>query len=377
MSSSGLRPSKNSARSQRKLDPLDGASNNLFVTTRRQFLATASLGSVAAAVGQVADNTPASPVAREQPLGEPLFRFLQINDTHYQSPQAEVISPTYRHANGRVHWVLDAIRSGKVFPALDFILHVGDMTHQTTVDRREELRIFKALLDSLPIPVYTVVGNHDNVQGEGVPELEAPYREVFGDKFNYSFVHQGIGFVAVDTSGTAMPKLPAAAVALRERKLRENLAALGERPIIVASHVPLLPVREMPVLEKSFGFPSSVVREPGVLEIVREHRGRIVAVLSGHLHISGTVWDAGVAHINVCGTASYPHDIALHTVHTQALETRLVRLPSDLLEPTTCIHGARRWGRDFTDAGHPDYTSYLMGTASERLVRVPLRRGLK
>ena len=342
--------------------------------TRREFLATAAVATVGAALlpGQeaVASVQPDSrPVV---PEGEPLFRFLQLNDTHYQSPQAEVIHPTYNQANARVHWVLDAIRGGGFFPPLEFVLHVGDLTHQHSADRRRELRAFKALLDTLPIPTYPVIGNHDNVQGEGYPEKEAPYREVFGDRFDYTFEHRGLGFVVVDVSGTGMADLPPERVARRARLLREHLESFGRRPVIVACHVPLVPLRELPVLTKTFGFDSYQVREPGLMEIVSDRRYQVAAVLSGHLHLSGAVWVDGVAQIDVCGTASYPHDVAVHTVYANCLETRFVRLPSDLLVPSTNIHGAHRFGRDFTDAGHPDYTSYLMGTAEERLIRVPL-----
>lgn len=342
--------------------------------TRREFLAAAATAAAGAALLPTAGSGAAAPEEGRTvtPQGEPLFRFLQLNDTHYQSPQAEVIHPTYNQANARVHWVLDAIRGGGFFPPLDFVLHLGDLTHQHTVDRRHELRAFKALLDTLPIPTHTVVGNHDNVQGEGYPEKEAPYREVFGDRFDYAFEHRGLGFVVVDASGTGMPDLPPERLARRERRLREHLESFGPRPVIVACHVPLVPLRELDVLTRTFGFASYQVREPGLAEIVRAHRHHVVAVLSGHLHLSGAVWDQGVAHIEVCGTASYPHDVAVHTVYANCLETRFVRLPSDLLVPSTNIHGAHRFGRDFTDAGHPDYTSYLMGNASERLLRIPL-----
>ena len=340
--------------------------------TRRQFLAAAATVAVALpARGEIPAGTNVPSVV---PEGVPLFRFIQINDTHYQSPRAEVIHPTYLQANGRVHWLCDALKSGGVFPPVDFILHLGDMTHQHSVDRRQELRTFKALLDTLPVPTYTVVGNHDNVQGEGNPEKEAPYREVFGERFDYTFSHKGVGFVVTDVSGTGMPDLPPARVLRREQRFREHLDSFGSQPVIIAAHVPLLPVRESAVLAKSFGFVSHYVREPDLLEIVRTHRHHVVAVLSGHLHLSGTVWSDGVAHIDVCGTASYPHDIALHTVYRNCLRTQLLRLPSDLLVPSTNIHGAHRYGRDFTDATHPDYTGYLMGSAAEREVLVPLRR---
>lgn len=346
--------------------------------TRRQFIISSLAATMAAPLLRaVPDSQTATGLASSSAgSGEPLFRFLQINDTHYQSPQAEVLHPTYNQANGRVHWLIDALKAGRVFPAIDFVFHAGDMTHQHSADRLHELRVFKALLDSLPMPVHTVVGNHDNVQGEGHRKLEAPYREVFGEKFDYAFTHKGVGFVVIDASGTGMPDLPKERVAARERALRDHLEAYADRPVIVACHVPLLPVRELAVLEKSFGFASHSVREPGVLEIIRAHRHHVAAVLSGHLHLSGVVHEDGIAHIDVCGTASYPHDVALHSVYRDRMETQLVRLPSDLLVPSTNIHGAHRFGRDYTDKGHPDYTTYLMGAASERFVSVNLRPSL-
>jgi len=346
------------------------------MTSRRQFLATTATAALGIPVLLAAPPGSETGPSTVKPVGEPRFRFLQVNDTHYQSPQAKVISPTYTAANGRVHWWCDAIRSGGIFPPVDFVLHLGDMTHQHSQDRRQELRAFKALLDTLPIPTYTVVGNHDNVQGEGDGEKEAPYREVFGEHFDYAFTHKGLGFVVVDTSGTGMPTLRAERVRRRRERLQGHLAGLQAQPVIVCSHIPLVPMREQPVLAKSFGFISHFVREPDVLEVVKSHREQVVAVLSGHLHLSGVVWDDGIAHIDVCGTASYPHDLALHTVYENCLVTRLVRMPSTLLEPSTNIHGAHRHGLDFIDASHDDYTRYLMGNAEERDLVIPFRRPL-
>lgn len=173
--------------------------------TRRQFLAAAATVAVALpARGEIPAGTNVPSVV---PEGVPLFRFIQINDTHYQSPRAEVIHPTYLQANGRVHWLCDALKSGGVFPPVDFILHLGDMTHQHSVDRRQELRTFKALLDTLPVPTYTVVGNHDNVQGEGNPEKEAPIARSLAS-VSTTPSHKGVGFVVTDVSGTGMPDLP-------------------------------------------------------------------------------------------------------------------------------------------------------------------------
>lgn len=312
---------------------------------------------------------------REAFTGEPLFRFLQINDTHYQSSLAEISAPTYQAANARVQWLLESLAGGRFVPTIDFILVVGDMTHQHTRDRLQELALFRRLLEQTGIPFFPVVGNHDNVQGEGKPENEAPYRQVFGsDRIHYAFLHKGIGFVVADNSGTGMPDLPPEAVERREHHFADHLDSFRDRPVIVACHVPLICVRQPEVLAESFGFASYYTREPGLLSRVRHHADHVAAVLSGHLHLSGVVEDQGVAHVVASGTASFPHDVLLHTVYREGLESRFLQLPSHLLTPSTNIHGWHRFGRDFTDAAHPDYMSFLMGRESERCLRRPFFR---
>ena len=93
---------------------------------------------------------------------------------------------------------------------------------------------------------------------------------------------------------------------------------------------------------------------------------KVLAVLSGHLHITGSVVKDGIHHISIAGLASYPHDIALYSVFSDRIEVEVIRVPSDLLMPVTNIHGARRHKKDFTDSTHPSYTQYIMGNENER-----------
>ena len=64
------------------------------------------------------------------------------------------------------------------------------------------------------------------------------------------------------------------------------------------------------------------------------------AVLSGHLHLTGKIQLNQVHHVSISGTASYPHDVAMYSVFPDRIEAEVIRLPSDLLEPATNIHGA-------------------------------------
>lgn len=107
-----------------------------------------------------------------------------------------------------------------------------------------------------------------------------------------------------------------------------------------------------------------------------EHADSIVAVLSGHLHLTGVVVRKGVHHVSVSGTASYPCDFASFDVFPDRIRMRLHSLPAKLQTPDTNIHGRRRHKVDFTDATHPTPESYVRGNPSERDVEIALRRQL-
>ncbi|MCE5308878.1 MAG: metallophosphoesterase, partial [Acidobacteriales bacterium] len=237
---------------------------------------------------------------------------------------------------------------------------------------REELPRAREILDSLGVPYYTAVGNHEVVQREGDPVYEKPYRDAFGEgRLQYSFVHRGVEFVVLNDSGSASRR-PKGVFDERVRSLDRLLRANPRLPKLLFCHIPLVPIREEAVLAKSFGFGSYKVREPEVLEVVEARGSNVRAVLSGHLHLTGMVREKGIVHASICGTASYPHDVAVYTLFPGRVEIEVVRLPSNLLAPSTNIHGAGRHGVDCIDAGHPDYTSYLMGSAAERRFTIRL-----
>jgi Calcineurin-like phosphoesterase len=99
--------------------------------------------------------------------GEPLFRFLQIADTHvYEGP------PHCALANKKMKWVVETVGSGKHFPVPDFVIHSGDMIDgepQSAGVRllEPDLRLFREMIQPLRCPFHPCVGNHENQQQEG------------------------------------------------------------------------------------------------------------------------------------------------------------------------------------------------------------------
>jgi len=306
-------------------------------------------------------------------MEKPLFRFAQVNDLHVQATEPAVKTArqqTYKHANEKARWVVEAIREGKVVPPCDLVVGVGDVIHGESLERLEpDLGALREILKPLRCPLYPVVGNHEVVQQERSPQHLQPFRKAFGTAHtDYTFAYGGVLFVALNNSGAPS----AEAARQRNERLRDMLSAARDQPKIVLCHVPLISLRDEAVLAKSFGFASYRDHDPGTLGLIEEHRDTVIAVLSGHLHLTGMKQQNGVFHVSIAGTASYPCDIAVYEVFSDRIEVAVKQLPDRLAKSEASIHGRQRHGRDFTDQEHRTPEEYQSGLAGERSFAIPL-----
>jgi calcineurin-like phosphoesterase family protein len=332
--------------------------------TRRRFVHVAGVGT---ALGVIGENS--TRVSRADDEGEkPVFRFLQWNDVHID----ETEPPGYQLANEKMKYLVDwANEKGDIRP--DLVVGVGDMVHGGALATlAPDTQLQKELLAGLKVAFYPVIGNHENVQQEGAAQYEAAFSEAFGeDRINYTLKHKGLLFVMLNNSGAPMSNSKEVG-----RRRNDWLRGVFEKsagvPKIVCCHIPLIPIREESVLAKSFGFVSYAAKDSQLLGLVDEHAESIVAVLSGHLHLTGVVVRKGVHHVSVSGTASYPCDFACFDVFPDRIRMRIQSLPEGLQTPDTNIHGSRRHKVDFTDATHSTAESYVGGNPSERDVELAL-----
>jgi hypothetical protein len=331
--------------------------------TRRSFVRAAGIGMALRAVGPI--RFAAGQTTR--PGETPLFRFVQWNDVHIDETQP----PAYELANAKMRYLVDWINDAERRPRPDFVIGIGDMIHGGSLESlAPDTRLQKELLGDLKIPFYPVVGNHENVQQEGDPKHEAAFREAFGDdRTNYTLKHKGILFVMLNNSGA--PRSNSDAVGRRRNEwFRSILDTSADLPRIVCCHIPLVPLRDEPVLAKSFGFSSYTAKDERLLSLVDEHARSILAVLSGHLHLTGVVTRNGVHHVSISGTASYPCDFASYDVFPGRIQLRVHSLPENLLTPRTNIHGRPRHEVDYTDSRHPTPESYVKGNPVERTLDI-------
>ncbi|HUT31945.1 MAG TPA: metallophosphoesterase [Planctomycetota bacterium] len=301
--------------------------------------------------------------------GTPLFRFLQVNDTHVD---ADAGKGGYAKANEKARWLLEAAASGEHFPRPDFVVGIGDLINGERLEALgPDLRLLREMLKPLSVPFYPVVGNHEVIQQEGSPKHEQAYREAFGhDRVNYTFTHGGILFIALNNAGACC--VGPAVVKARSDWLRRTLEGARGVPKIILCHIPLIPLRDEAVLARSFGFRSYMDHDGQTLRIIEGHADSVIAVLSGHLHLTGVVERKGIFHISIAGAASYPCDYALYTVFPGRIEAAVRQLPAELVTPRTNIHGKPRYKSDFVDGAHTTPLEYVAGSASERAFTIPL-----
>ncbi len=303
------------------------------------------------------------------------FRFFQWNDLHVRDRDVAGRTGGYPQCNEKAAWLATAAR-GEV-PGIeppDFIASVGDLICGETADYGDDFRFLQRhILAGLGPPVLPCVGNHENRQGEGVAELNSAYDAWHGAGWhNYLYIVGGIAFVVVDSSGAH--RTADDVTAARTAFVRRALEHTAGMPVMLLSHVPLVAMRAEEALKASFGFSSWKIVDPSLLDLVTEHAGRIIAVLCGHIHITGLQVVTGVHHIMPSGTAGYPADFASFDVYADRIEVAMHRPPALIIGDSSAgnIHGARRHGVDYTDSDHTTHESYLSGHPAERHCTIPL-----
>jgi hypothetical protein len=306
------------------------------------------------------------------------FRFVAFNDLHVRSPQAVAngAKPGYPRANEKAAWAVAWARGETPgADAADFIVSAGDLIQGEFDPMELDFQYAQeAVLHPLGRPVLPCAGNHENRQGEGDVEKCRAYERSYGpDRWNYLYGVGGIYFLVVDTSGGH--RFPDEVTARRNAFVARSLDALRGKPTIVVTHVPLVVVRDEVVLVKSFGFTSWYVRDTAMLACIEAHADHVLAVLGGHLHLTGVCVRNGIFHVAPSGTASFPGDLAAFDVYPDRIEVAMHSVPSEVLGAgrTGNIHGTERHGCEFSDRAHANGLEYVRGTASERAFTIPLR----
>jgi 3',5'-cyclic AMP phosphodiesterase CpdA len=235
--------------------------------------------------------------------GPESFSFIFLTDTHTQ-PELDA-----------AHGTDLAMRAARKVPA-DFAIQGGDHVFDSLgVSKERATQLFDLYAKTeqdLGLKVHHTLGNHDCFgvyTASGVGPTDPEYgKKMWSERFGptyYSFDHQGVHFVVLDSIGITEDRHYEARMDDDQLAwLAKDLAAQGaDKPVIVTTHIPLVtavPSYTPPAPQAAKG--NGFVNGPAAIKLFEGHN--VLAVLQGHTHVNEEVIWHGVPYITsgaVCG----------------------------------------------------------------------------
>jgi Icc protein len=199
----------------------------------------------------------------------------QISDTH--------IAVDTLDAEQRVHDFERTIADiDKLDPAPDVIVHTGDIVHN---GRPDEYARAAAILAKAREPVFVIPGNKDERANLRAAFAGDGYLAPDSDFVDYTIEDYPVRLIAIDTLNLGSNR--GEFCRARANRLIDMIDAETSKPIAVLAHHPPF---EVPVGPDSLNFetPEMMAR----LQQALQHSGRVIAVISGHVH-RGTFGQVG------------------------------------------------------------------------------------
>lgn len=214
------------------------------------------------------------------------FYFVQLSD-----PQLGMFTNNRDFAQDAANFEFAVTAVNRLRPA--FVVITGDLVHKPgDAAQIAEYRRIAGKIDR-SIPVYHIAGNHD-VENAPTPQSLAAYRKIFGPD-RYTFRHQGLVGIVLNSSVIHTPEKAAAELAEQERWLRAELIqakAEGARHIVVFQHHPWF-IKSATEADQYFNIP--VARRAAYLAMFREFGVRYL--FCGHYHRNAEAKDGEIENV--------------------------------------------------------------------------------
>jgi 3',5'-cyclic AMP phosphodiesterase CpdA len=199
-------------------------------------------------------------------------------------PDADLIGPfsfaVLADVQEAIDEVQDIYRLMAADPTIRFVVFNGDLTRWGNT---EELERFQRELQSLPVPLFATLGNHE--LGSSPPA----FHTLFG-RGSFRYVYRGVQFTMLDSaSATIAP--------LTYSRLEGWLAEGRDRVHVVGMHIP--PIDPVGTRNGAFASRAEAARLLAMLA-----GGGVDLTLYGHIHSYYSFWNAGIpAYISGGGGA--------------------------------------------------------------------------
>lgn len=193
---------------------------------------------------------------------------VQISDLHIRAERA-LLNDRYDSA-GNLERCIATINQLPRRPEL--VIATGDLVH---FGARAEYACLREILDTLLAPLLLLPGNHDNRQKLRDSFPEHTYLEQYPE--NCRFVRDDFALRIIGLDTVIENEIEGAVGAEQLRWLDEQLAAVPDKPTLIAMHHP--PFSGM----IDFGNKPSCADGPALAALLQRHP-QVRKIISGHLH---------------------------------------------------------------------------------------------
>ncbi|MCD6352388.1 MAG: metallophosphoesterase, partial [Armatimonadetes bacterium] len=193
-----------------------------------------------------------------RPPERPLFRFVQITDTHITDEASTYL----------LEQAIDQINAMR--PRPDFVVFTGDLTNDSTP---EEFSLFRSIAARLRVPWHVVIGNHD------MAAAKKNFEQAFGPR-NYSFDVGPVTCLVLDSTKATDVTYGGGFTDETLAWLKQTLAGLpADRPLLVFCHHGFY--SDQPYAPKKNLF-CDVENPQAVLDLLKGRK--VLGVFAGHAH---------------------------------------------------------------------------------------------
>jgi len=217
----------------------------------------------------------------------------QLTDLHVVEPGAL----GHSGVDSTSHIVNALERLAALSPAPNAVVLTGDLADHGNVG---EYTLLRRMLDTLPMPVYLAVGNHDNREHFLEVFGDAPYLAGHASFIQYRQNLGALDLLVLDT--LEQGRITGHYCEARLAWLEEDLARHAGRPTLVAMHHP--PVESLSQLEL---FEKGGNWFGKMIAALNAH-GNVVGVLAGHTHRSASTLADGIPLLVGPATCGYQAD---------------------------------------------------------------------